>query len=230
MVVALGLTTALVAAGTETTSRVFRLEHVSILEALAAVQPLLSDAGSLTLQPKHSRIVVQDQPEVIDQVAALIEKIDHVPGSYSVRVDLLEGGEPKPYGTVDEIEAEERLRKMFKVEALHRLASSTIEGVLGSPALAELGDSFQISFLAQIPKNAESTPWGTPDPGDRLHLRQLVLERIMVSEDGILTTDELMRTNVLLSPKQTVYIGAGNSEESKQVLVLIVHAEDFRSR
>lgn len=230
LVVVLGLTTALVAADAETISRVFRLEHVSVLEALAAVQPLLSDAGSLTLQPKLSRIVIQDKPDVIDRVAALIEEIDHVPGAYSVRVELLEGGEPRPFGTADEIEAGPRLRKMFKVEALHRLGSSTIEGVLGSPAQAELGDSFQISFLAQIPANADSTPWGTPDPGNRLHLRQLVLERKTVSEDGTLTTDELMRTNVLLSPKQTVYIGAGNSEESKQVLVLIVRAENFRSR
>ena len=52
LVVVLGLTTALVAADAETISRVFRLEHVSVLEALAAVQPLMSDAGSLTLQPK----------------------------------------------------------------------------------------------------------------------------------------------------------------------------------
>ena len=228
LAVVLGLTTVLVAA--DTVSRVFRLEHVSVLEASTAVQPLLSDAGSLTLQPKQSRIVVQDQPEVIDQVSALIEEIDHVPGAYSVRIDLLEGGDPKPYGTVDEIEAEERLRKMFKVDALHRLGSSTIEGVLGSRAQAELGNSFQISFLAEIPKSADSAPWGTRDSGERLHLRQMVLERKAVGADGTMTTDKLLRTNVLLSPKQTVYIGAGNSEESKQVLVLIVHAEDFRSR
>jgi hypothetical protein len=190
----------------------------------------LSDVGSLTIQPKLSRIVVQDQPEVVAQVTALIEEIDHVPGAFSVRIDLLEGGEPKPYGTADEIEAEERLRNMFKVEALHRLGSSTVEGVLGSAAQAEIGEAFQISFLAQIPKRADSAPWGTPDPGKRLHLRQLVLERKELSEDGTLTTDELMRTNVLLSPNQTVYIGAGNSETSKQVLVLIVHAESFRSR
>jgi hypothetical protein len=228
LAIALGLAAALVAA--DTVSRVFRLEHVSVLEASTAVQPLLSEAGSLTIQPKLSRMVVQDEPEIIARVTAMIEEIDHVPGAYSVRIDLLEGGEPKPYGTVDEIEAEERLRNMFKVEALHRLGSSTIEGVLGSPAQAEIGNSFQVSFLAQIPKSSESAPWGTPDPGERLHLRQLVLERKAVSEDGTLTTDELMRTNVLLSPKQTVYIGAGNSEQSKQVLVLIIHAEDFRGR
>ena len=85
-------------------------------------------------------------------------------------------------------------------------------------------------MLARLPEYPESTPWGAPDPGNRLQLRQLVLERKQVAADGTMTTDELLRTNVLLSPKQTVYIGAGNSEESEDVLVLIVHAQEFGSR
>jgi len=218
------------AANVETVSRVFRLEHASMSEVSAAVQPLLSEAGSLTLQPKLSRIMVQDQPEIIDRVTALIEELDHVPGAYSVRIDLLEGGETVPYGSVQEVQVENRVRKMFKSASFYKLGSSTIEGVSGSTVQAELGTSFQVSFLAQIPEPAASSPWGTPDPGNRLHLRQLVLERKAVATDGTLTTDELLRTNVLLSPKQTVYIGAGNSEDTEDVLVLIVHAQEFEGR
>ncbi|MCW8984998.1 MAG: hypothetical protein OQK55_06620 [Thermoanaerobaculales bacterium] len=229
-VVVIGIAAAVTAANIETVSRVFRLEHASVSDASAAIQPMLSEAGSLTLQPKLSRIVVQDQPEIIDRVTEMIAQLDHVPGAFSIRIDLLKGGKATPYGTVDEVPVEERLRKMFKVEAFHRLGSSTIEGVLGSPTRAELGSSFQVSFLAQLPEYPESTPWGAPDPGNRLQLRQLVLERKQVAADGTMTTDDLLRTNVLLSPKQTVYIGAGNSEESEDVLVLIVHAQKFGSR
>jgi hypothetical protein len=230
LVALIGIAAAVTAANIETVSRVFRLEHVSVSDASAAIQPMLSEAGSLTLQPKLSRIVVQDQPEIIDRVTEVIEKLDHVPGAYSIQIDLLKGGKALPYGTVDEVPVEERLRKMFKVEAFHRLGSSTIKGLLGSPTRAELGTSFQVSLLAQLPEYPESTPWGAPDPGNRLQLRRLVLERKEVAPDGTLTTDELLRTNVLLSPKQTVYIGAGKSEESEDVLVLIVHAQEFGSR
>jgi len=228
--VAVGIAAAVTAANLETVSRVFRLEHASVSEASAAIQPMLSDAGSLTLQPKLSRIVVQDQPEIIDRVSELIKKIDHVPGAYSIQIDLLKGGKATPYGTVDEVNVEDRLRKMFKVESFHRIGSSTIEGMLGSPTRAALGTSFQVSLLAQLPEYSDSSPWGIPDPGNRLQLRQLVLEREAVAADGTLTITELLRTNVLLSPKQTVYIGAGNSEDSEDVLVLIVHAEEFGSR
>jgi len=229
-VVVFGIAAVVTAANLETVSRVFRLEHASVSDASAAIQPMLSEAGSLTLQPKLSRIVVQDQPEIIDRVSELIQKLDHVPGAYSIQIDLLKGGKATPYGTVDDVDVEERLQKMFKVEAFRRIGSSTIEGQLGSPARAKLGTTFQVSLLAQLPENSESSPWGVQDPGNRLQLRQLVLERTAVSADGTLTAAELLRTNVLLSRKQTVYIGAGNSEESEDVLVLIVYAEEFGSR
>jgi len=61
-------------------------------------------------------------------------------------------------------------------------------------------------------------------------LRRLVLGRVVVGSDGTRTTKELLRTNVLLSPNQRVFIGAGKSEESENVLVLIVYAEDFGGR
>ncbi len=229
LVAVIGITASIAGANIETVSRVFRLEHASISDASAAIQPMLSEVGSLTLQPRLSKIVVQDQPEIIDRVTELIKTIDHVPGVYRIRFDLLRGGKSTPYGTVDEVIVEDRLRRMFKVEAFRRIGSSTIEGVLGSPTRAELGTSYQVSLLAQRPEHSESSPWGIPDPGNRLQLRQLVLERIAVAADGTLMTDELLRTNVLLSPEQTVYIGAGNSEESEDVLVLIVHAEEFGS-
>ena len=230
LVVLIGAAAVLAAANIETVSRVFRLEHASVSDASEAIQPMLSEAGSLTLQPRLSKIVVQDQPEIIDRVTELIRTIDRVPGIYRIRFDLLKGGKAAPYGTAGEVIVEERLRKMFKVEAFHRTGSSTIEGVMGSPTRAELGSSFQVSLLAQRPEYSDSSPWGVPDPGNRLQLRQLVLERKAVATDGTLMTDELLRTNVLLSPEQTVYIGAGNSEESEEVLVLIVHAEEFGSR
>jgi hypothetical protein len=227
LVVVVGIAALVAASDGRTVSRVFTLEHVSVSEASEAVQPMLSDVGSLTLQPKLARIVVQDEPAIIARVTALIENLDHLPGSYGVRIDLLEGGETAAYGSITEVNVEDRLRRMYKVDSFHRIGSSTVEGVLGSSAQAELGPSFRVSFLARVPSHTAETPWGAPDPGLRLYLRHLVLERVEFASDGTLKTDEILRTNVLLSPNQTVYIGAGKSEESKEVLVLIVHAEDF---
>lgn len=230
LVAVIGIATALVAADTDTVSRAFELEHASVLEVSAAVQPLLSEFGSLTVQPKLSRIVVQDRSDVMKRVTTLIEELDHVPGLYSIQIELLEGTEPKPYGTQDEVEANARLRKMFKVAAFRRLGKSTIEGQLGSRAQVDLGTDFRVAFLPQPPETPNRTPWGAPHQGNQINLRPLVLERLESSSDGEMTAHELLRTNVLLSKKQTVYIGAGNSEDSDHVLVLIVRAMETGSR
>jgi len=230
LVVAILVATVIAAAEVETVSRVFRLRHISLTEASAVVQPMLSEVGSVTLQPGLSRMTVQDVPAVISRVAAMIDQLDHVPGMYRVKVELLEGGDKEPFGAPYQVDPDDRLRRMFKAEEYRRLGNSVIEGELGSTGQADLGTSFRVSFVATIPEFSRSSPWGSPDPGDRIHLRGFILERITTTGDGTQTAEELLRTNVLLSPRQTVYIGAGNSEDTEDVLVLIVHAEDFGSR
>jgi hypothetical protein len=174
--------------------------------------------------------VVQDERDIIDKVTALIARIDHLPGQYSIEIELLEGADPRPYGTSEEIEAEDRLREMFHVEAFRRLGKSVVEGALGNRVQVALGSDHRVSFLANAHEAPSNTPWGTPKLRDRISLRPLVLERLEVSTDGQLTPRELLRTNVLISQEQTVYIGAGNSEDSGNVLVLIVHAKETGSR
>ena len=220
----------IMAAEVETVSRVFRLEYLSVSEASAAVQPLLSEIGSITVQPSKAKVTVQDVPEVIDLVAQLIDELDRAPGSYRIQIDLLEGGAKEPYGTVLQVELDNRLQRMFKASSFRRLGSSVFEGDIGTSIQGEIGNNYLVSFLPQAPDFSREAPWGSPDPGDRIQLRQLVLGRVVVAADGTRTTRELLRTNVLLSPNQKVFIGAGKSEESENVLVLIVYAQEFGGR
>jgi hypothetical protein len=225
LLLALMLVTAATAAGADTVSRVFTLRHVSVVEVSAAVQPMLSERGTLTLQPSQRRMTVQDLPEIIDRVAKLIGELDHVPNRYRIEVELLEGGPVRPYGTADDVEADERLRKMFKFPAYRRVGSAVLEGELGSQAQADLGRGFQISFLTQLPAYSPNSPWGSPDPGNRIHLRGLVLQRLRERTDGEQESEQVLRTTVLLSPNQKVYIGAGGSENAAVGWVLIIRAQ-----
>jgi hypothetical protein len=214
------------AAAVETVSRVFTLRYLSVAEASDAVQSLLSDQGSLTLQPSRSRLTVQDFPEIIDRVARVIEELDRLPDHYRVRIELLEGGVERPYGAVNEVEANDRLRKMFKFSSYQSLGSAILEGELGSDVVASLGPGYQVSFFAQLPNHSSETPWGEPDPGDRIQLRRLTLERLRSGVNGEQLSEEYLRTNVLLSPNQKVYIGAGKTEDPESGLVLIVQVQE----
>ncbi len=221
---------AVAAVAADTVSRVFTLRHAPLSEVSAAVQPMLSENGLLTLQPKQSRLTVQDLPEVVDRVAVRIAELDHVPDRFRIEVQLLEGGPEPPFGTVNEVAANERLRKMFKFAAYQRLGSAVLEGDLGSSVQADLGLGFRVSFLAQLPAYSPDSPWGSPNPGDRVQLRGLALERVSVGEDGEQSAEEVLRTSVLLAPAQEVYIGAGGSENATRGWVLIVRALEAGAR
>ena len=213
------------AAEVETVSRVFVLEHVSVLEASEAIQPLLSDHGSLTLHPSRSRMTVQDLPNVVVRVTELIIQMDQLPGSYKILVELLEGGPEEPFGGAHQVEADQRLKKMFKFAEYRQLGRTVLEGELGSPARADLGSNYEIAFVAQNPAYSENSPWGSPDPGNRVQVRSLVLSRVVVDPHGTRTKQELVRTNLLLAPQQKVYIGAGSSESATSGLVVIIQAQ-----
>lgn len=226
------------AADVDTVARVFRLHYLSISEASAAVQPMLSESGSLTLHPSSSRITVQDLPEVVDRVAEMIAELDRVPGHFRIKIDLLEGRTDTegaeehvtPYSSADQVQTDRRLKSMFRFPVIRRLGSALLEGELGSSAAAEVGPGYEISFVAQTPEFSKDTPWGSPDPGNKIQLRRLVLTRVIVGPDGTQKSHVLLRTNMLLSPKQKIYVGAGNAEDAKTGLVLIVHAQEFGSR
>ncbi len=214
------------AASVETVSRVFTLRYLSIADATTAVQPLLSDQGSLTLQPSRSRITVQDFPEVIDRVVEVIDRLDRLPNRYRVHIELLEGGAEKPFGAANQVEATERLRQMFKFPSYQRLGSAVLEGELGGDARAMLGAGYQVSFTTQVSTPSSETPWGAPDLGDRIQLRNLTLDRLKPAVNGQQERLQYLHTNVLLSPNQKVYIGAGSSEDPSTGLVLIVQLHE----
>lgn len=208
----------------ETVTRVLTLEHVSVSEASAAVQPLLSENGSLTLQPSRSRLTVQDVPAVVDRVTELIDEMDRAPGQYRIHVELVQGTS-QPYSSGQPAtRVDPRLRKMFDFPTFHHLAGTTVEGAVGSAAEAELGSDYEISFQPDAIEYSPDTPWGAPNPGDRINLRHLVLKKIGVDADGVRTATALLQTNMMLSSNQKVYIGAGSSEDADNGLVLIVHA------
>ena len=226
------------AADVETVARVFRLDFASISEVSAAVQPMLSESGSMTLHPSRSKITVQDLPEVVERVAERIAELDRLPGHFRIKIDLLEGRpatddsseDLTPYSSADQAQTDQRLKSMFKFPVIRRLGSALLEGELGSSAAAEIGLGYEISFIAQTPEFSEDSPWGSPDPGDKIQIRRFALTRVTVGPDGTQKSHVLLRTNMLLSPRQKIYVGAGNAEDAETGLVLIVHAQVFGSR
>jgi len=229
VVVAMLVTT--VAAGAaepETTARVFHLRYVSVVDAMAAVQPLLSEQGSVTMQPKRSRLTVQDQADVVERVAAMIESLDRAPIVYRIRVELLEGIRDAAFSS-PKIDVPERVKRMFGFEVYRRLGATSFEGEVGTEASGELGTSYRVSLMPEMIGAGAAMPFGTPDLTSRLHLEWLRLDRLPEEgSDG--SPIEVLNTTGFLSTDQEIVIGAAGSENAPTALVLIVRAEKIGER
>lgn len=213
-------------AGEPTTVRVFQIRHCSVSEAAAAVQVLLTESGSVTVQPHQSRITVQDRADVVERAAEVIAGLDRSPDRYLLEALLLEGV-ARELPAAQRAKVDPKLRRMFPFVSYRRIGATTFDGVMGEQASADLGEGLRVSFLADSLAVSGDTPYGIPNPGNRLHLEWLTLERLSTDSAGRQRLVEVLRTSVFLSEKQEVIIGAGSSEESERGLVLILQARSI---
>jgi hypothetical protein len=209
-----------------TTVRVFQVHYRSVTEVAAAVQTLLTEEGSLTVHPRQSRITVQDRPEVVVRAAEMIARMDRSPNRFLIDVVLLQGvAEELPPAQRAPVDA--RLKRMFPFVSYRRIGATSVDGVMGEPASADLGEGHRVSFLASALAISNDTPWGIPDTDNRIHLQVLTLNRVTTDRAGQQRSVEVLKTSVFLSEKQEVFIGAGASEDSSRGLVLILQAQEI---
>ncbi len=212
-----------------TTVRVFNLKNTSVIEAFTAIEPLLSDGGSVTVQPSQRRITIQDGAEVVEQITAMMAELDRIPGEYRIEVELLEGLDVEQASDLAP-ELDRRLHRMFPFRSYRRAGSTVFRGEFGQPTEAALGRSYRLSFLAESSMVAESTPWGVADLANRTQVKWLRLDRLTTTKGGGERVDELLKTTVFLSPRQKMIIGAGSSEDSASGLVLILTMHSVEDR
>jgi len=208
-----------------TAVRVFNLHYTSVAEASSAVQPLLSENGSLTVQPHKATLTVQDSPEIVARVAEVIARLESPPMRFQIAVELLEGTkEELAEGT--RVEVDRRVARMFPFASYRSIGSALFEGDVGSTATGDIGEGHRLSFIVTPVRVPEKSAFGIPDIGPRIQLGEFTLEKLTAASSRAGSAVEIIRTDVYLSPNQEVIIGAGGSEESTSGLVLILRSED----
>jgi len=211
-----------------TTVRVFHLADtpVTVREAANAIQPLLSESGSLTVQPHQLRIVVQDKPDVLARVSEVLDRLNRAPERFSLHIELLEASN-LPLRREDAADVDDRIRRTFQYTSFRRIGMTLVEGEVGDPALADLGGGYQVRFVPDRLPSPNDFPWGIHPAGARIHIDRLTLTMSPPGVSGEHRPVEVLRTSLVLAPSQRAIFGASASEKSDRALVLILTAQSI---
>jgi hypothetical protein len=205
-----------VASGVPTQERLFRLQYKSIDEAVALIRPLLSEDGTLLLQPQRRAITVHDRPERLAQVQEFLSAWDVPPRNVRLTIQLIraravEGGAVRLSQELRGVgEALKDVTRWTDYENVGSVSVTTSEG--GSATLNV--DEYRISLV--LDQVAEA--------GASVRLKRFVLEKREPLPGGGERLRPIWDTVLNLKTEQLTVLGATRLEQSQKAILLTVSA------
>jgi hypothetical protein len=199
--------------------RVFALKYRSADDALPLVRPLLSDAGSVMLEPRTNELTVRDTSASVERAAQAIAAYDIPLRGVDVAVTLLKAtSDPKAAPSKTDVSEEirgigERLKKLFNVTDFTRLDSVVVRGMEGQRVAYVIGASYHLQFVLDPSRD-----------GRRIQFRDLSLERVR-REGGKETRGEILHTTINVNMGQPYILGVGKDESAQGALFLVFFPE-----
>ena len=139
-------------------------DHRPAHEALAEIRPLLSENGTVEVQPGDNTLVVRDTPETIERVEELLTAFDRPPEDLRFDIQIVRAGPsngispPMPPDNALPTEVVERLRELLRYEQYQVLAQAGVTSSEGQEVTYSLGQSYSVSFrLGAVQVEGEGT-------------------------------------------------------------------------
>ncbi len=185
----------------------YTLRHQPAAEALALVHPMLSDRGSVQLQPGGNTLVVRDTPEVVERVAELLREFDHPAQRLAIQIQVVRAGDGEGG---DELPAElgRRLRELLRYDSYQLVATAGLEAREGQRVSYELGEEYRIAFQL-----------GTLIASERIKLHGFEVTR---RQPPAAEPRRLLRTQVNLRLDRPMILGLTKDESSSRALLLVL--------
>jgi len=203
------------------TARSFEVRYRPLSDAVDLVSTVLSNDGSVSLQPRLRRLVVQDRPEVLARVGDLLDSFDLPPRTVEVTVSLFMGsdrrGEEAGRQTMPpEISRElrgvrETLGDFTRWTAFDPLGGRSITCVEGASVTTNLSDDYRVTFEIDAVEDGVD---------DRVSFRSFDLMRVIRTAEGTERTELLYRTRIVVPAGRDLLVGVASGPEARRALFL----------
>jgi hypothetical protein len=182
-------------------------------KAAAAIKPLLSNEGSMSIQPSSNSLVVTDRAENMKAVAKMIGDFDKEPQSFRLYVRIVSAarveGTPK---IADDLKDVARKLAILPYNSYESVGEATVQGKEGDPGLIDMSTGYRANFK-----------FGEYDPAsDSIAVNDLQISRLTGAQKDQLTS--LLKTTLNLTIGQPYILGAAKSPQSQRALMIVLVA------
>lgn len=208
-------------------SRAFEILHRPLAEALDLVAPLLSEGGTVSIQPRRRTLLVRDTPAVLDRVAEAVERYDLPPRDVEVTLGLVVGSDRRAREAGRHVPSREITREMRGVvetlgdftkwteyDAIGRRSTTCVEG---RQVTVGLSDDYRVSFRLETVEDRNGKEVVTLD--------QVVVERLDEDAEGRPRIVRTPATRIVLRAGQQVMVGTAKSPDAERAVFLTVQAK-----
>lgn len=193
--------------------RSFTFKFKQADKAAAAIKPLLSPDGSMSIQPSSNALVVTDRAENMKAVAKMIGDFDKEPQSFRLYIRIV--GASRVEGTpkiADDLKDVARKLAMLPYNAYENVGEATVQGKEGDPGLIDMETGYRADFR-----------FGEYDPASgSIAVKDLQISKLTGPQKDQLTS--LLKTSLNLAIGQTYILGAARAPQSQRALMIVLVA------
>jgi hypothetical protein len=224
LVVLSALAPVLFAAGEmeELSARSYQIRFKKLPDAVDLIADLLSEDGSVSMQPRLKRVVVQDRPEVLDRVGAVLADFDQPPVNVDVTVSLFLGSDSREeqagrHAKTGSISREvrgitETLGDFTKWTAYDPIGSRSVTCSEGSQVQVNLSEDYRVVFSV----DAVQERLGKVKFGD------FTLQKIIRTAEGTERYENQYTQGIVLPMGRLLVVGAARDPGSLKALFLSI--------
>lgn len=192
----------------------YTLRYRQASDAISLVFPLLSQRGTVELQPATNTLVIRDSRAALGRVVPVLKSYDHPSRPlnleiYIVRASRTEGADAQTV-TRSNLPASltRRLRALLPYDVYQGEAQAQLASREGQAVTYVLGGEYEVSFR-----------FGTLVENQRVRLSDF---RILKKTEERRAGTALIHTNLLLPMEQTTSFVLTRTEESREALMVVL--------